>query len=90
MFLGYEPGIKAYRLYDPAKRVVVSRDVVFDEGTAWDWSSGVESAVTSEFIVEQWEYGGAAPEPGVDATPTATNEGNAAEASAEAGEPAKK
>jgi hypothetical protein len=28
MMLGYEPGSKAYRLYDPVKHV--SRDVIFD------------------------------------------------------------
>ena len=32
VMLGYEPGSKAYRLYDPTtKRVHVSRDVIFDE-----------------------------------------------------------
>lgn len=38
--LGTEPSSKAYRLYDPLeKRVVVSRDVVFEEEKAWDWST---------------------------------------------------
>lgn len=36
--LGTEPGSKAYRLFDPqTQKVVVSRDVVFDEGKGWDW-----------------------------------------------------
>jgi hypothetical protein len=38
VLLGYEEGIKAYKLFDPcAGRVVVSRDVVFNEMGAWDW-----------------------------------------------------
>jgi len=37
VLLGYEEGTKAYRLYDPRRgKVVVSRDVVFDEKAAWD------------------------------------------------------
>ena len=34
--LGTEPGSKAYRLYDPStKRIIVSRDVVFEENREW-------------------------------------------------------
>ena len=37
VLLGYKEGTKAYWLYDPRRgKVVVSRDVVFDEKTAWD------------------------------------------------------
>ena len=37
VFLGYAEGTKAYRLYDPhGDKVLVSRDVVFDEKAAWD------------------------------------------------------
>jgi hypothetical protein len=33
VFIGYETGSKAYRLFDPStRRVHVSRDIVFDEG----------------------------------------------------------
>lgn len=36
--LGTEPGSKAYRMLDPIKkRIIVSRDVVFDESKGWDW-----------------------------------------------------
>lgn len=39
--LGTEPGSKAYRLYDPlTKKIVVSRDVVFDESKGWNWTKG--------------------------------------------------
>lgn len=38
--LGTEPGSKAYRLLDPeSKKIIVSRDVVFDEGKEWNWNA---------------------------------------------------
>ena len=51
VMLGYEPGTKAYRLFDPIKkRVHVTRDVVFDEGKAWDWGEHGGSAI----VVDDW------------------------------------
>ena len=39
VLFGYEPGSAAYRVYQPSTgRVHASRDVVFDEDAAWDWS----------------------------------------------------
>jgi len=36
IFVGYEPGSKAYRVYDPvSQRVHVSRDLVFEEAAQW-------------------------------------------------------
>lgn len=38
--LGTEPGSKAYRMFDPTtQRIIVSRDVVFDETKSWKWSN---------------------------------------------------
>lgn len=37
--LGLEPGSKAYHMLDPqTRKVVVSRDVVFDETKGWNWN----------------------------------------------------
>jgi len=37
VLLDYAEGTKAYRVYDPyGDKVLVSRDVVFDEKAAWD------------------------------------------------------
>ena len=56
VFLVYAEGTKSYRLYDPrGDKVLVSRDVVFDEKTAWDWTSpstGEAGGFTSTFVVE--------------------------------------
>ena len=39
MHLGTERGSKAYRLFDPTRqRIVVSRDVVFNENKSWEWN----------------------------------------------------
>ena len=47
VFLGYADGAKAYRVYDlVAQRVLVSRDVVFDETRGWDWNSSAEHAAS--------------------------------------------
>lgn len=54
VFIGYESGTKRYRLYDPvAKKLHISRDVIFQENEAWKWS-GADQAdpVVSRFEVE--------------------------------------
>jgi hypothetical protein len=50
VLIGYEPGTKAYRLYNPVTdRVHVSRDVVFEEGRAWNLGeSGTGSSGDSD------------------------------------------
>ncbi|CAA0812904.1 cysteine-rich RLK (RECEPTOR-like protein kinase) 8 [Striga hermonthica] len=56
VFLGYKEGSKAYRLYNPrGGKVVVSRDVVFDEMAAWDWENpgtGEARGVGGTFVIE--------------------------------------
>jgi len=37
VFIGYESGTKGYRVFDPStKKLVISRDVIFDEKQPWD------------------------------------------------------
>jgi hypothetical protein len=54
VMLGYEPGGKAYRLFDPtSKRVHVSRDIVFDEAKGWNWdTTDAATGAEVEFTVE--------------------------------------
>lgn len=43
IFVGYENGSKTYKAYDPMARCVhITRDVVFNETTQWDWSHNNE------------------------------------------------
>jgi hypothetical protein len=60
IFIGYEPGSKAYHVYDPVlKKVHVSRDMIFDESAQWDWSmqgeQGDSTKIDDTFSVEM-EY----------------------------------
>ncbi|WVZ88387.1 hypothetical protein U9M48_034914 [Paspalum notatum var. saurae] len=62
VFLGYEAGSKAYRLYDPVEqRFHVSRDIVFDEAASWDWERPSDGEAATEgsssvFTIEYEEY----------------------------------
>jgi len=47
VLLGVSKESKAYRLYDPiSKRIVVSRDVKFEEDKCWDWDKSYEELIT--------------------------------------------
>jgi hypothetical protein len=41
VFIGYEHGTsKAWRVYDPiGKRVLITRDAIFDELGSWSWDT---------------------------------------------------
>lgn len=46
VLLGVSEESKAYRLYDPiSKRIVVSRDVKFEEDKCWDWDKSYKELV---------------------------------------------
>lgn len=56
--LGTEPGSKAYRLLDPERRkIVVSRDVVFDESKGWNWKRSAAEEDHGDFVVTVGEFG---------------------------------
>ena len=54
VFICYETGSKAYRMCNPeSKKLVASRDAVFEEDRCWDWSlsGSVGSSDGSSFVV---------------------------------------
>ena len=57
--LGTEPGSKAYRLFDPnTRRIIVSRDVVFDEERSWNWNKEeTEKENGGSFVVTDSVFG---------------------------------
>ena len=57
--LGTEPGSKAYRLFDPnTRKIIVNRDVVFDEAKGWNWSTDKTDADHNEnFVVTLGRFG---------------------------------
>jgi hypothetical protein len=58
----------AYRVYDPvAGRVIISRDVVFDETAQLKWTDG-ENTSSSDFVIEEQLSG--APDYIIASTPT--------------------
>ena len=51
IFVGYELGSKAYRCFDPINsKVVISRDVVFEENEKWNWSTNGENSHSLMFL----------------------------------------
>ena len=45
VLIGYDENLKRYKLFNPStSRLVVSRDVEFDENVSWDWSTNDEGS----------------------------------------------
>ena len=58
VFIGYELGTKGYKCFDPVNfKVIISRDVIFEEGEKWSWSKQVEGenslTFLSNFLLDQ-------------------------------------
>jgi hypothetical protein len=50
VLLGVSDESKAYRLFDPiSKKIIVSRDVVFEENKGWNWNMSMEE-ITSDVL----------------------------------------
>jgi len=57
IFLGISEQSKAYKLYNPiTKKMVISRDVLLDEGMFWNWdTSKVKHQIQADFNYEDEE-----------------------------------
>ena len=78
IFIGYEAGTKGYRFYDPSTgRLVISRDVIFEENLAWNWGNTASSPTSSVEETETFivHYKSTVPDP--------TMEGNVGDLPAE-------
>jgi hypothetical protein len=61
IFMGYSMETKRYRYYDPlTKKLIVSRDVLFDEKNAWNWNEqqGFPLTIQDALVDESMEQEG--------------------------------
>lgn len=51
IFIGYSDESKGYRVYQPEyKKLVISRDVIFDEGAQWTWMENESQPREGDFL----------------------------------------
>ncbi|KAG8495997.1 hypothetical protein CXB51_009246 [Gossypium anomalum] len=56
ILVGYSSVKKGYRTFDPStNKVMVSKDVVFNEKACWNWDKNEPEAVFEEFVADQTE-----------------------------------
>ncbi|KAM1803916.1 hypothetical protein ACFX12_029840 [Malus domestica] len=53
IFFGVSDESKAYKLFDPtSQKIIVSRDVIFEEDQSWDWAACHKGAIVADL---KWE-----------------------------------
>jgi hypothetical protein len=53
VLMGYDVGSKAYKLFDPvSQRAHVSRDIVFDEDSSWEWAEHADAHPAHTFTID--------------------------------------
>jgi len=53
VYFGVEQGSKAHRMYNPqTNKIVISRDVIFEESRSWQWDVNTEFFEGAEFSVQ--------------------------------------
>ncbi|KAM1699812.1 hypothetical protein ACFX2K_031115 [Malus domestica] len=54
VFVGYATCEKGYRIFDPCtNKLILSRDVVFDESMTWNWKENPQSSAAATYIQDQ-------------------------------------
>ena len=96
VYFGVEEGSKAHRMFDPVNRkIVVSRDVIFEESFYWKWGSVLGEPEPIEFIIDDEAFvsysglragsaGGGVLQPGGEVSVVPTGSISTAESSARA------
>ncbi|MCH89137.1 copia-type polyprotein, partial [Trifolium medium] len=57
IMLGVSDESKGYRLFDPKiKRIVVSKDVVFEEEKSWDWGQNFKEQIDADLVWSDVEF----------------------------------
>jgi len=57
VYFGVEEESKAHRMFNPqTNKLVVSRDVVFEESKSWNWKSSNEFSEDADFTIEKQDH----------------------------------
>lgn len=58
IFLGVNEESKAYKMYNfNSKKIIISRDVLFEENSTWDWGSNEDHVNTTSNVLTGENYG---------------------------------